>query len=97
MRTLKPVDEEAIVNAVQNSGVVVIVEDHFTTGGLYSIVAELLLKRRIAAPVLSISLEKWFKPGLMSEVLEHEGFTAEKIARKARAYFDAEGGVTDFV
>lgn len=97
MRTLKPVDEEAVVNAVQNSGVVVIVEDHFTTGGLYSIVAEILLKRRIAAPVLSISLEKWFKPGLMSEVLEHEGFTAEKIARKARAYFDAEAGVTDFV
>ena len=97
MRTLKPVDEAVILNAAENSAVIVIVEDHFTTGGLYSIVAETLLKHKLTAPVLSVSLAKWFKPGLMSEVLEHEGFTAEKIAHKARTFYNAEAGVNDFV
>jgi hypothetical protein len=27
-------------------------------------------------------MNKWFKPGLLNDVLEHEGFTAEQIAQK---------------
>src|SRR5579859_5176669 len=49
MRSLKPVDEEAIVRSAQGSGMLVTVEDHFQTGGLYSIVAETLLKHRMTA------------------------------------------------
>lgn len=90
MRSLKPVDEEAIINSVRNSEVIVVVEDHLDTGGLYSIVAETLLKKRITAPVLPLSLHKWFKPGTLNEVLEYEGFTPEKIAQKARAFHTAE-------
>jgi transketolase len=90
MRTLKPVDEEAIINSAKNSEVVVVVEDHFATGGLYTIVAETLLKHRVSVAVLPLALNKWFKPGLMAEVLEYEGFTAEKIAHKARQFSDAE-------
>jgi transketolase len=87
MRTLKPVDEEIIINSVKNSEALVIVEDHFATGGLYSIVAETLLKHRITAPVLQIALNKWFKPGLLNEVLEFEGFTPAKIAHKVNAFY----------
>jgi len=90
MRSLKPVDEEAIINSVKNSEVIVVVEDHLCTGGLYSIVAETLLAHRLTAPVLPLSLTSWFRPGLLSEVLEHEGFTAQKIARRARAFHTAE-------
>jgi transketolase len=44
-------------------------------------VAEVLLKRRMTADVLSLSLgERWFKPGLLDQVLETEGFTPEKMA-----------------
>jgi transketolase len=81
MRSLKPVDEEVIIKAVRESELVVIVEDHFKTGGLYSIVAEVLLKNQLLANVQSLSLnESWFRPGRLSEVLEFEGFTPEKIA-----------------
>lgn len=90
MRSLKPVDEEAILNVVHNSDLLVTVEDHLLTGGLYSIVAETLLKHRVTAPVLPIALNKWFKPGLLSEVLEYEGFTAEKIAKKVNVFHAAE-------
>lgn len=81
MRSLKPVDEEAIVRAAVGSRHLVTIEDHLLTGGLYSIVAEVLLRRRLTVPVTPLSLgEHWFRPGLLGQVLETEGFTPEKMA-----------------
>jgi transketolase len=83
MRSLAPVDEQAIIEATQNSELVVTIEDHFLTGGLYTIVAETLLKNGLTANVFPIAFnQKWFRPGLLSEVLEYEGLTAEKMANK---------------
>lgn len=83
MRSLKPVDEQAILKVATTSKLLVTVEDHFLTGGLYSILAEVLLKNRKTADVLPLSLnEKWFKPGLLSEVLAYEGFTGAQIAER---------------
>jgi len=83
LRSLKPIDEAAILKVASQSGLLVTVEDHFLTGGLYSIVAEVFLKNRTTADVLPFALnEKWFKPGLLSEVLKYEGFTGEQIAAK---------------
>ncbi|UAY51524.1 transketolase family protein [Ferruginibacter albus] len=85
LRSLKPIDEEAIIKAVLNSELIVTVEDHFLTGGLYSILAELLLSKKLTANVLPLSLQdKWFKPALLNHVLEYEGFTPEKIAAKIK-------------
>jgi transketolase len=85
MRSLKPVDEEAILGAIAGSTHLVTIEDHLQTGGLYSIVAEVLLRRRMTAKVTSLSLEeRWFRPGLLGQVLETEGFTAEKIAARIK-------------
>lgn len=81
MRSLKPVDEHTILDVCLNSDLVVTIEDHFLTGGLYSIVAETLLKYRKTANVHPIALKgKWYKPGRLNEVLEHEGFTGAQIA-----------------
>ncbi len=87
MRSLKPVDEQAILKAVETSEVVVTLEDHLLSGGLYSIVAETLLKNRKTGNVLPIALnEKWFKPARLNEVLEYEGFTGKQIAEKISVY-----------
>jgi transketolase len=83
IRMPKPIDESAILNAVKECRLVVTLEDHFLTGGLYSIVAELLLKHRLTGNVLPIALEqRWFKPALLDRVLEYEGFTGKQIADK---------------
>jgi transketolase len=83
MRSLKPVDEAAIVRAAKRSRMLVTLEDHLKTGGLYSIVAEVLLQYGITVRTLPMAFEeRWFKPGLMTEVLESEGLTPEKIAGK---------------
>lgn len=88
MRSLKPVDEEAILSATEECEMIVTLEDHFLTGGLYSIFSEVLVKNRIAANVLPFALEnKWFKPALLKDVLDYEGFTGAKIAKKIISKF----------
>ncbi len=81
MRSLKPVDEACILRCANRSRLVVTIEDHFQSGGLYSIVAETLLNQAYSATIFPIALkERWFKPGLLSEVLAYEGFTPEAMA-----------------
>lgn len=81
VRTPKPIDEVSILKAVNECKLIVTIEDHFITGGLYTILAEVLLCNRKTANVLPFALmDKWFKPALLNDVLEYEGFTAEKIA-----------------
>jgi transketolase len=81
IRTPKPIDKEAVLKSAGECKLVVTLEDHFVTGGLFSIVAEVLLENKKTANVLPIALmNKWFKPALLNDVLEYEGFTAEKIA-----------------
>jgi transketolase len=83
VRTPKPLDSSAVLKACRKSTLIVTIEDHFLTGGLYSIVAELLLQNKITYDVLPIALEhRWFKPALLNDVLEYEGFTGQAIAKK---------------
>lgn len=87
LRTVKPIDEEAIIKVANNSKLIVTLEDHFLRGGLFSIVAEIFLKNKIKCDVLPIALnDKWFKPALLNDVLEYEGFTSEKIAENILNY-----------
>jgi transketolase len=83
MRMPKPADEDAIVRAARETKLVVTVEDHFLTGGLYTIVAEVLLRHRRSARVLPIALEdRWFKPALLADVLSYEGFNGAALAER---------------
>jgi len=85
MRSLKPIDEECILQLTETTGKLVTIEDHFSTGGLYSKVCEILARNQKTSPLQSISMgERWFKPGLLSEVLEYEGFTGQKLADRIR-------------
>lgn len=86
LRTLSPVDRDALVQAVRETELTVTLEDHFRTGGLYTILAETLLDRRVTGNVLPIALDgRWFRPGLLADVLQHEGFTGPQIAERVRA------------
>lgn len=83
LRTLKPVDFQTILEVTSNSKLIVTVEDHFKKGGLFSVLAECLLEHGQSANVLPISFdEKWFKPATLPDVLEYEGYTAEKLTKK---------------
>lgn len=87
LRSLKPIDERAVLEAIRDSSLTVTLEDHFLIGGLYSIVAELLLKHGLTANILPIALnERWFKPALLPEVLQHECFTGKQVAARILNY-----------
>ena len=81
MRTLEPVDEEAILDAVRSAELVVTLEDHFRRGGLHTIVAETCLKHRAAPRVLGLDLgSSFFAPALHADVLRHEGLSGARVA-----------------
>lgn len=83
VRMPKPIDEEAVLRASRETNMLVTLEDHFLTGGLYSIVAETLLKHGETAEVMPFALdERWFRPALLNDVLRYEGFTGEQIAAR---------------
>lgn len=83
VRMPKPIDEEAVLQAARESSLLVTLEDHFLTGGLYSVVAETLLRHSETADVLPFALdERWFRPALLNDVLRYEGFTADQIAAR---------------
>jgi transketolase len=86
LRTLVPIDEYAILDGAERSQLVVTLEDHFKIGGLYSIISELFQRDGMVTEVLPFALDgKWFKPALLKDVLQYEGFTAEQIVEKIRA------------
>ena len=91
LRMLKPIDEEALLAAAHETRQIVVVEDHFRTGGLSSIVAEIFLENRIITPVHSIDLKhRWFRPALLDDVLHHEGFTGEQISARVTTILNTD-------
>ncbi len=83
VRMPKPLDADTVLAAANDCKLLVTLEDHFKTGGMYSIVSELLVDRSVSVPVEAIALdEKWFKPGLLPDVLSYEGFTGEAVAKR---------------
>lgn len=82
LRTVVPLDEDAVLEAARSSELVVTVEDHLLRGGLFSIVAELFAERRTAARLVPLALPRWFRPGRLADVLEFEGFTGAHLARR---------------
>ena len=93
LRTLAPVDEAAILTAARGCRVLVTVEDHLLVGGLYALVAEVLVRHRVSVPVVPLGLDaRWFRPGRLADVLEHEGFTPERLAARFCRALDEHGG-----
>jgi len=86
MRTIKPVDEAAILKAMHETTMIVTVEDHFAVGGLATIVAEVAAANHIAVRLHPMAIAgRWFTPALFKDVLECEGFSSVQIARRISA------------
>lgn len=95
MRSLKPVDEAVLLKVAATSNLVVTIEDHFKTGGLYSILAEILLENMKTARVYPMALnERWYRPATLPEVLKYEGFTGPQIAETVMKEMEKAGAVT---
>jgi transketolase len=82
-RSLKPLDEDAVLATVRKCRAVFVVEDHLATGGLFSATAELCARRGLSARIVPFALEeRFFVPALLADVLEVEGFGANRLVER---------------
>jgi len=69
--TIKPLDEETILNSVKKTGRVVVVEDHQIVGGLGSAITE-LLSEKLPTSVLRLGMNDQFgRSGSINELLNY--------------------------
>ncbi|MBI1293380.1 transketolase family protein [bacterium] len=81
MHTIKPIDEEAIVLAANETGAIVTAEEHLLEGGLGAAVAR-VVARRSPIRMNFVGLRDTFaESGTGQELLEKYGLTAKDIVR----------------
>ena len=83
IHTIKPLDEELILNAAQETGAIVTCEEHSVIGGLGSAVAE-LLSVTLPTDMRMVGQQDTFgESGKPADLLEKYGMTAEDIVAAA--------------
>ena len=93
MRTLSPLDEPLLFHCANSTQLLVILEDHFQVGGLFSAIADLFAVARVHANLLPINLkDRWFKPGHLEAVLQSSGLSAERITTTILSHMEHEHG-----
>lgn len=81
LHTIKPIDEQAIVQAASDTPLLVSLEDHQVAGGLGSAILEVLSKHQLTIKTKLIGVEDAFgESGKPDELLEKHGLTADKVA-----------------
>lgn len=80
MRSLKPLDNDAIIAAACQTKMLVTIEDHLAFGSLASQVRQILYNNKIHVPLISFNLANYFEPGNLQEVIEREGFGVSELA-----------------
>ena len=84
IHTIKPLDEELVLQAARETGCIVTSEEHSVIGGLGSAVCE-LLSEKCPVPVLRHGVNDEFgRSGTAAAVLDYFGLNAEGIAAKVR-------------
>ncbi|UCD59318.1 MAG: transketolase family protein [Candidatus Hydrogenedentota bacterium] len=84
MSTIKPIDSDAVVSAVNETGAIVTAEEHSIIGGLGSAVAEIVCDTA-PAPVVRVGIKDRFgQSGEAGELMAAYGLTADHIAEAAR-------------
>ena len=82
--TIKPLDNETIMNSVRKTGHVITVEEHQIAGGFGSAVAE-LLSQNLPTKMRIIAVDNKFgQSGAAAELLQHYGLTVGNIVEVAK-------------
>ena len=86
IHTIKPLDEEMILNSVKKTGKVVTAEEHSVIGGLGSAVCD-CLSEKMPAPVCKIGVNDVYgESGPAVKLLEKYGLDAQGIYEKVKAF-----------
>jgi transketolase len=93
MRTIAPLDEPLLLRWANSNRLLVVLEDHFQTGGLFCAIAERLALAHLPANLLPINLKNhWFSPGQLEQVLQVTGLSAARITAAILAQLEHDHG-----
>lgn len=93
MRTIAPLDEPLLLRWASSNKLLVVLEDHFQTGGLFSAIAERLALAHVPANLFPINLKNnWFSPGQLEDVLQGTGLCAARITETILAQLEHDHG-----
>lgn len=91
LSTLKPLDQELIIEEAARTGAVITVEEHSVIGGLGSAVAE-VLGEHLPTPLKRLGVEDCFgQSGAPGALLEHYGLTPSRVADTAKKMIRDKG------
>ena len=85
IHTIKPLDEEYVVQAASETGRVITVEDHNVNGGLGGAIAEVLSEQQ-PTRMLRIGMTEYGRSGTPSGLYEYYGLDAAGIRKKVSAF-----------
>jgi transketolase len=84
MHTVKPLDKEAVIRAAQETGAIVVAEEHSIVGGLGGAVAELTAEAH-PVPVLRVGVaDRFAETGPYAALLDRYGMAVADIVTAAR-------------
>lgn len=84
IHTIKPIDEDIIKKAAEETGAFVTAEEHYVMGGLGSAVCEVVARTK-PVPVKIVGTDKFGASGTPAELMKAYGLTAKNIADNAKA------------
>lgn len=87
MRFVKPLDQNAILEAAKEYDLLVTIEENAISGGAGSSITELLMQEAVIKPVLNLGLpDRWVDQGSPAQLLSECGLDAEGIEASIKAY-----------
>jgi transketolase len=83
--SLKPFDKDMLCDMASKVSVIVTLENHCVSGGLFSLVAENLVRARLQIPVGTIGTdpEDFIHTGHVNDLLAHYKMTSDDVVKKA--------------
>lgn len=84
IHTIKPIDEEIIIKAAEETGAIVTAEEHGVIGGLGEAVAQVIVKNHPCKMAMVGQKDTFGESGKPAELLKKYEMTAEDIAKAVR-------------
>ena len=89
VHTIKPLDEEALIDSAQKTGCVIVAEEHQRLGGLGSSVAQ-CLGTKLPTAMDFVAVEDQFgESGTPAQLMDKYGLNSEAIVKKAKTLLNA--------
>lgn len=91
LHSIRPFDEEAVLQASERSGAVITVEEHSVNGGLGSRVASFLMQAGVFRPLRIVGIpDEHTVTGSQIEIFNHYGISAQGLSQTALSLLDKE-------